>query len=196
MNAYWAQFYFCFILLIFVIDVSEFCSLPVIGPGRRKAKLFSRFPLTWWWLEVSHSPGKIPGPCSSHYANNVNCILGCTGSSRAPCPSQRKENSPWGSLSLGLAQASLASVAPHTLAIYAMTSLQLLISSPLCFSVGIIHFVNLSLLSVTSPTHVKLLPESPSPQLRTLFVPPCRTCARSFHGIIFSSLLLFLNWSF
>lgn len=88
---------FCFILLIFVIDVSEFCSLPVIGPGRRKAKLFPRFPLTWWWLEVSHSPGKIPGPCSSHYANNVNCILGCTGSSRTPCPSQRKENSPWGS---------------------------------------------------------------------------------------------------
>lgn len=81
----------------FIIDVSEFCSLPIIGPGRRKAKLFPEFLLTWWWLEASFSLGKIHYPCCSYYANNVNCILGYTGSSRAPCLSQRKENSPWGS---------------------------------------------------------------------------------------------------
>lgn len=81
----------------FVIDFSEFCSFPVIGPGRRKAKLFPEFPLTWWWLEASFSLGKIHYPCCSHYANNVNFILGYTGSSRASRPSQRKENSPWGS---------------------------------------------------------------------------------------------------
>lgn len=173
LNAYWAQFYF----VEFVIDVSEFCSLPAIGPGRMKAKLFPRFPLTWWWLEVPHSPGKIPCPCSSHYANNVNCILGCTGSSRAPCPSQRKENSPWGSPRL-LWQRLHPTLLPSSPWPHCSSLSQALSASELVSFVLSIWACCLWPRQFVSNCSQSRPPSNLEPYL----FPLCRTCARSFMG--------------